>query len=360
MRILLVNAKPSLIEALKSQPGVDPVGLWPRKHDFPHLLDATNAKALYYSGGKKLSPAAAWQMRKAIRNLRPDVIHAFYGRALAHVALATTGMHGRPRIVSFRGITPPLAPLNAGDWITYRHPNVDAHACESNAVRESMILSGVPAERCWTTYNSMYFQPLRRPGREGLAQFGIPANAFVVGTMAAMRPVKRIDLLLQAATQLADLGDLYWVLFGQVLDPAIKRLAADPRIRDRVRLVGFRTDASELISGANLFVMPSRAEALCQALLEAMHQGVCPVVSDAGGMKEVVRHGRDGLVVPAESASALAAAIRSLHADRPQSLRFAVSAAQRIADDFTPARMAERTLAIYSNLLNSEPSHCAA
>jgi glycosyltransferase involved in cell wall biosynthesis len=206
----------------------------------------------------------------------------------------------------------------------------------------------------------MHMFPASRPGRSGLLQFGVPRDAFVVGTIAAMRRVKGIDLLLRAALQCAHLQDVYWVLFGDVLDAEIRPLADEPRIRDRVRLVGYRQDASELISGADVFVMPSRAEALCQSLLEAMHQGICPVVSDAGGMREVVRDGQDGLVVPVEDAGALARALCRLHADRSLLSRLAASAQQHVAAEFTPERMAERCLAMYSDLLSERRGRDAA
>jgi glycosyltransferase involved in cell wall biosynthesis len=82
-----------------------------------------------------------------------------------------------------------------------------------------------------------------------------------------------------------------------------------------------------------------------------MHQGVCPVVSDAGGMKEVVRHGREGIVFPSEDVSALASAIRFLHADRALVGQYAVAARQRVAAEFTPEKMAERCCALYHNVL---------
>jgi glycosyltransferase involved in cell wall biosynthesis len=193
-----------------------------------------------------------------------------------------------------------------------------------------------------------------------LRQFDIPAEAFVVGTVGTFRRVKGADLLLEAAIACADLTDTYWLLIGNVVDPEVRRLAADPRIGARVRLVGHQPDAAELISGADVFVMPSRAEALCQALLEAMHQRVCPIVSGAGGMKEAVRHGRDGLVVVAEDVPALVRAIRRLHGDRRLVERFAASAKQRYAETFTPSRMAERCLAMYGHVLGVRPRRRAA
>jgi glycosyltransferase involved in cell wall biosynthesis len=360
MRILLINAKPSLADCLAVCEGVDVSLFWPRQNHFAAVAPPTRVSPRLYTGGGKFSLRAAWQLRRVIEQTRPDIVHAFYGRALAHVVLAATALRKRPRIVSFRGITAPLSRLDAGDWLSYLHPLVNAHACESQAVRQSLIASGIDASRCWVTYNSMGRPPERRPGPPALQQFDIPPGAFVVGTMATMRRVKGVDILLRAAAECADLTDVYWLLFGRVVDHEIQLLAADPRIRERVRLVGHRADASELISGADLFVMPSRAEALCQALLEAMHQGVCPVVSDAGGMKEVVRDGRDGLVVPAENVAAIAQAIRKLHSDRTLAAQYAAAAQQRVADEFTPEKMAERCLSMYRQVLRDGHSRQAA
>jgi glycosyltransferase involved in cell wall biosynthesis len=360
MKLLLVNAKPALVDCLALQEGVEVSLLWPRRHHFTSVPPPVRVEPTYYAGGAKLNLRAAWQMRRLIAQFRPDVVHAFYGRALAHVVLASTGVRNRPRIVSFRGITAPLSQWNAGDWISYLHPLVDGHACESEAVRQSLVASGIDVNRCCVTYNTMRVPPARRPGRTALQQFGIPADAFVTGTMATMRRVKGIDILLRAAAECADLKDMHLLLFGKVVDPEIRVLAAHPLIRDRVRLVGHRTDASELINGADLFVMPSRAEALCQALLEAMHQGVCPVVSDAGGMKEVVRHGVDGVVFPSEDVAALAHVIRWLHSDRGLVARYAADARERIAADFTPEKMAQRCVTMYRQLQDCGGSREAA
>lgn len=360
VRVLLVNAKPTLADALDALGGIDVSLLWPRRHHFQQVPPPVRVAPQFYAGGAKLNVRAIWQMRSILNELRPDVVHAFYGRALAHAVVAASTMHKRPRIVSFRGITSPLSRFDVGDWLSYRHPFIDAHACESAAVRESLVASGIESRRCWVTYNSMYNPPQRRPGRAGLVEFGIPAEAFVVGTVATMRRVKGIDLLLRAALRCADLRDIYWVLIGPTLDPEVRFLAADPDIRSRILLLGHRLDASELISGADVFVMSSRAEALCQALLEAMHQRVCPVVSDAGGMKEAVRHGQDGLVVPSENADALAQAIRYLYTNQHVVARYAASAYQRVASEFTPKRMAGRCLKLYAHVLGASAGRAAA
>lgn len=321
----------------------------------PDLLRRVEAEGISrqtfsFSTRAKLDPFAIAAVRRAIHSVRPDIVHAFTSRPMANAVLATYGIRDAPRLVSFRGAASVASRLDWGFRLAYMNPRLSGHACASDAVRQAMIQSGVRADKCVTTYDCIRAE-LERPGRAALAEWGIPVDAFVIGTVATIRPVKGIDILLRAALACSDLKDIYWLLIGPLHDNEVGRLSQDERIRDRVRLPGLRRDAKALMSGMDLFVMPSRAEGLCLALMEAMAQGVCPVVSDAGGMKEVVRHGLDGLVVPKEDVAALAAAIRSLHADRQAVAAFAGSSRRRIADTFTAARMAERTLGLYLRVM---------
>jgi glycosyltransferase involved in cell wall biosynthesis len=175
----------------------------------------------------------------------------------------------------------------------------------------------------------------------------VPSDAFVVAMTANMRRVKGADVLLRAVLECGDLPNLHLVLVGQVLDPEVERLAHDPRLASRVHLVGFQQNASRFLPAADLFVMPSRAEALSIALLESMALGVCAIVSDAGGMKEAVRDGRDGVVFPSENVAALAQAIRRLHGDAALRRRLEESAKQRFQVEFTHGAVARRMAAIY-------------
>lgn len=350
MKVMILNAPVRLLRELSAVGGLE-LTVLSAPCDLSTLDHETiGARREAYQPRSKLDPRAILQVRRLVKEVRPDLIHAFHPKPLANALLATIGLKPSPKIVSFRGISRVPSRLDPGDLVTYLHPRVAAHACESDAVRQAMIAGGVPSERCFTTYHCIRDRTYARPGREGLLPWGIPPEAFVVGTVANIRPVKGIDILLRAALECIDLADMYWLLIGSVADRRVVRLAEDRRLRDRVRLLGFRSDAPDLISGADLFVMPSRQEALCVALLEAMHQQVCPIVSDAGGMKEVVRDGQDGLVVAKQNVDALAQAIRALYHDRDRLRRLAHSAGQRVADFCSPAQMARRTVQLYRRL----------
>lgn len=351
MKLMTLGVTGEVIEEMQRRRPIDVVVLLPnappnsQKGPF-----SCTTEFVQFETRAKVDFRAAATLRQAIRRHRPDIVHAFWSKYLANTVLATVNLPSPPKVISFRGTANCPSVFDPGEWISFLHGRVAAHACESEACRDALVARGVDAARCQVVYNHVA-PSYARSTRDVLAQFEIPRDAFVVATVANMRPVKGCDILLEAARLCTDLKNVYWLLIGNVRDARISRLAKLPELRTRVRLAGFRADARELVSIADLFVMPSRSEGLCYALLEAMTQGVCPVVSDAGGMKEVVRHRQDGLVFPRENAMALAATIRELYADQMQRERYAASAQQRATTEFSARRMAERTLALYDQTL---------
>jgi rhamnosyl/mannosyltransferase len=102
--------------------------------------------------------------------------------------------------------------------------------------------------------------------------------------------------------------------------------------------------------------MPStlRAEAYGVAMVEAMAVGRPVVASDitGSGVPWVNQHGRTGLNVPVGDANALAQALRELLVDTPRRIALGQGARKRYEEEFSAARMTERTLAVYRNLLS--------
>lgn len=354
MKLLTIGAKPVLTEAIASLPGVQVVAM---ERELPARAtgDAPNYEVVPYGGGQKLSLSAIRQVRTQIERVRPDVIHAFYPRPLAHAVMARatmsrTTLGSRVPVVSYRGITSLPNRWSPSEWVTYLSPQVAAHACESSAVRDALVAAGVPGEKCHVVYNCLTKPPVPCTRDEARARLGLAPDDWVVMMVANLRPVKGADVLLEAATRCGDIPRFKLVLVGEVRDERVTQLPKRPELAGRVVLAGYRDDAAQLMAAADLFVMPSRAEALSVALLEAMSRGICPVVSDAGGMKEAVRHGVDGLVVPRENPAALAQALHDLATSPDVAARYGASAQERVAETFSPARVAERIAAMYGRL----------
>jgi glycosyltransferase involved in cell wall biosynthesis len=120
------------------------------------------------------------------------------------------------------------------------------------------------------------------------------------------------------------------------------RAAAGARA-DLVHLLGHQPPEGlfPAVAAADIVVMPSLWEAFGIVALEAMALGRPIVASAAGGLRELVRDGRDGVLVPPDDPSALAGALMRLLGDHPLRERLGASARGR-AEEFAPAAIAAR------------------
>lgn len=299
----------------------------------------------------KIDFKAQRKIRQKLDSGEFDVAHAYTSRNLATLIGACRGLRRKPKIVGYRGAISRLRTLDPANWMTFWHPAVDKITCVSQASERALRASGVPQSKLVAVVEGCDPDSLRKADPADKEAFDIPPGAFVVGAVANMRPVKGIDLLLQAALQLTDLPNLYWLLIGDVSDPRITTLAADARISDRVRLAGRRAYGRRYAELFDLFASPSRMEGFGIAVLEAMVQKVCPLVSNVGGLTELIRHEQDGLVVPPEDPTAIAGAIRRLYHDSELRRRLANSAYQRSASEFSITAWTQRIEHVYRDLL---------
>lgn len=189
-------------------------------------------------------------------------------------------------------------------------------------------------------------------GREAVrAELGAVSDHAVVITVARLFAQKGHAVLLEALALLAARPITLWLVGDGELRAPLQAQAAALGIADRVHFLGQRVDVPELLTAADLFVLPSLFEGLPLSVLEAMHLGTPVVATRAPGTEEALIDGMEGLLVPPGDALALAQAIaRAL--DDPSATRERTRAARtRAAREFSAERMAAETLAVYRQVL---------
>ncbi len=106
------------------------------------------------------------------------------------------------------------------------------------------------------------------------------------------------------------------------------------------------------LEGACLLLYLTDSEGLGSAALLAMSAGIPVIASNVGGLREVVKHGETGLLVP-NNVQSVADAIRLLRAS-PEKLReMSANARRMVADKFSEERMVSDTLALYESVLHA-------
>ena len=164
---------------------------------------------------------------------------------------------------------------------------------------------------------------------------------------------KGVHELLDAVALLAPrFPNLRLVLAGEG-DLAAWRRAADARgIGARVELTGWLVAGAraEQLARAGVFCLPSHAEGLPMALLEAMAAGKAVVASGVGGIPEAVRDGAEGLLVAPRDGAALAAALGRVLDDAVLRARLGAGARARVAQHYSTEAVCGRLAAIYNDL----------
>ncbi len=112
------------------------------------------------------------------------------------------------------------------------------------------------------------------------------------------------------------------------------------RCKNKVTFLGFHDDVDSFMAQIDFLVVPSMAfESFGLVILEAMRHRKAVICTDFGGMKEIVEHGKTGLIVPAGDIRALAGSITDLLADMEATRRMGEEGYRRLEAQFTAERM---------------------
>mgnify|MGYP001104896827 CR=1 FL=1 len=210
----------------------------------------------------------------------------------------------------------------------------------------------VPAERIRVCYNGIELDRFSPAGRGKPAEFG--CARLVVGTVCALRPEKGLDVLVSAFARLrVAVPDALLVIAGDgPVRNDLLRQAESLGLGQSCRFLPARGEVAELLRGIDIFVLPSRSEALSNALMEAMACGCTVVATRVGGNPELVEHGKTGILVAPGDAAELACALEFLAGDEEARKRLAANGAAFIRSRFSVEIAAQRLAEIYEEFLS--------
>ena len=292
-------------------------------------------------------------IRKVVREDRIDLIYALSNRGLSCAVLGL--INSSIPIATYRGTVGHLSWFDPTAWLTFLNPKVKKILCVSEAVAQYLRDIKVTEEKIVTIYkgHDIAWYKSTPPPRSSL---GLPDDAFVVGCTAMMRPVKGVDILIKAVSSLVqELPNLHLILIGGIKDPVIEKLITSFPAPSRLHLTGYRKDATQLATLCDATVMASKTrEGFPKSVIEAMAQGVPAIVSNVGGMPELVGNGGAGIVVPPSDVQALADAIRALYNDPIRAKELGRIGQKRIQDVFDVSSTVEKMYDVFTELAEAK------
>ena len=229
-------------------------------------------------------------------------------------------------------------------------PLVDQLICVSEEAAKSYRKAGVAAQQITVVRNGIIPKRVAVDRAAVRAKFGLSPDAQLVLTVARMTEQKGHCYLLEAIPDIvatAPKAHFIWVGEGP-LEEELRRQAAALDIHEpRLIFAGRRNDVPALLAAANLFVLPSLFEGLPLVVLEAMADGVPVIGTRVCGTSEAITDGFTGRLVEAKNSQALATAVSEALRKPALTARWAHAGRARFAQEFSAARMAEETAALY-------------
>jgi glycosyltransferase involved in cell wall biosynthesis len=297
---------------------------------------------------------AAWRLSRVLRDLQPDIVHAHdpHGVAAAAAALSIGSPPSRPPLVAARRVDFRLKGNSFSKW---KYRQVSCFITASDAIREMLLEDGIAPDRVVTVHEGVNIDRIDRAEPANLhEEYWFPANAPIVGNIAALVPHKGQKYLLEAAAEVVqELPEVRFLILGEgELRHELEQQARQLRLGPHLVLAGFRQDILSALKALDLFVMSSVTEGLGTSLLDAMAARRPIVATTAGGIPEVVVDGKTGLLVQPRDGKGLAQAILTLLRDPERRERMADAGYRRVRSEFSVDRMVEATLDVYARVAN--------
>jgi len=295
------------------------------------------------------------RLARVLTEERPDILHTHLPRADFAGAFARVFHPGLIWVCSVHAIY-------SNDWsgrwslplfnLLWRR--ADVMLCISHAVRDWLVERGMPSDKARVIHYGIEPEKFSEPRVNLREKWGLNDNA-VIGSIGRLEPRKGHDFLIQAMPELCKRVSKARLLiaghdpwgYGTTLRGLIDRLG----LGEKVRLVGFQSDIVSFLKALDVFAFASSSEGFGQVLIEAMAAGKPVVASRISPLTEIAVDQETGLLVEPGNPAMFADAFYRLLSNHGEMHRMGARGRERVEKFFNAKKMAERTLALYEELL---------
>lgn len=266
-----------------------------------------------------------------------------------------------PPMLGLSGFRTVISRRDMGFWYTpgklwllrAMRGQVAAWIANSRAVADKTIVKEwAKPERTQVIYNG--FPMEHGPAFEGAPDLDALGSSgrVLVGLVANVRPIKRIQDLVRALARLKhDVPALSVVLIGAGDQEPLRDLGRELGVGDRLHCLGSRNDVPDCLNALDIGVLCSESEGFSNALVEYMLAGLPVVCTEAGGNPEAVEHGETGLLYGVGDVETLATHLQRLAGDVEYRQKLGERGRRVAQERFSMETMVDAHIALYSEVL---------
>ncbi|MBD1209121.1 MAG: N-acetyl-alpha-D-glucosaminyl L-malate synthase BshA [Ignavibacteria bacterium] len=303
--------------------------------------------------------ALASKMVDVIRYEKLDIVHVHY--AIPHATSAylakkiiekerdikiVTTLHGTD--ITLIGLEPSFLPL-----VKFAIEESDAVTSVSRFLREKTLTNfNIKNKEIDVIQNFIDTETYKPFVDCGLRQQYAPQGEKILMHTSNFRPVKRVADTVRILHEVLKTVPAKLILVGDGPERSeAERLSRELGIAEHVRFLGKQNGLPQILSAADVFLLPSQSESFGLAALEAMSCGVPVVATSSGGIPEVVVHGETGYVAEIGDTERMAKYVVDLLTNPKKHKRFAEASRQRAIDEFETKLLLPQYTALYERLL---------
>jgi len=283
-------------------------------------------------------------LRKEVTRFEPDIVVTYMSRAGRFAPRASTALRGNFVTIG-----------RLGGYYDLKYFRRCRHLiCNTPDLVEYVVREGWPRDRAHYLANFVEDRIAAPADRDKLAT---PADAPLIFALGRLHENKAFDTLLHAIAETPDVH--LWLAGGGPQRSELVALAARLGINDRVRFLGWQDDPAPYFAASDMFVIPSRHEPLGNVLLEAWMHGLPVIAAASQGPRQLIEDGVNGLLVPVDDPTAMAAAIMDMVSDPQRAASLAREGRQSYERDYTEAASVARHLALFEAVLKTRRDELA-
>jgi len=188
----------------------------------------------------------------------------------------------------------------------------------------------------------------------------LPENGFLIGCVAALRPVKDHKGLIEAFAMVISnkrpIGTnkgIYLILVGDgPLAPELKNLSKQLHVEDKIIFMGRRNDVNKILQALDAFILNSKTEGMSYAILEAMASGLPIVATNVGANAELISHGVEGYLYRPGDLKSLTGTMVELMRNENLLLKMGQKAREKVAKSYSITKMESSYKNLYEEVLS--------
>lgn len=328
----------------------------PLETELESILKKENIPVYYLGKRKGFDPSMFFKIDKVIKTLRPHIVHTH--RYVLRYTLPSLLIRKIPvkvhtvhnvaekevdnigkiihKIAFSRGVIPISISRMVSESLTsvYGIKNIP------------LILNGIPVK---------YYQNANITREEWRAKEGFTLRDFLFVNIARLSPQKNQELLIKAfAEGPARNDEAKLIIVGDGNErERLKKIVKSLGIEKKVYFLGIRTDIPDILNASDVFVLSADWEGNPLSVMEAMAAGKAVIVTSVGGVPELIRNGKTGILVPPKDVIALSGAMQALMTNRDFCIKLGEEARKFAEAEFDIKVMVKKYEDLYEMLLTS-------